>query len=122
VTDDLTADIQAHADAEHARQPACSWCGHPGEPYEHRGVHFDGLTACEGDRLCKSCLETYSRNTPLLVEDRWRADQPGAVYDLNANTAAWSEKNIPGCRGEPPVQVIAGAYRYRDWHPLRRSR
>jgi len=123
MTDALTAAIQAYADAEHERQPVCSWCGHPGEAYEHNGVRFDGLTACEGERLCASCRERYTRDTPLLVEDRWRADQPGAVYDLNRNTAAWSGKNIPGCRGEPPVQVIAAAYRYRDYRrPGRRSR
>jgi len=112
----LTEDIQAAADADHARQPVCSWCGCPGEPYEYRGVRFDGLTACEGNRLCKRCRALYSASTPLLVEDRWRADLPGAVYDLNRNTAAWSEEHIPGCRGEPPVRVIAAAYRYRDWH------
>jgi hypothetical protein len=116
------AQLQAFADADHARQPVCSWCGRSGEPYEYKGVRFDGLTACEGDRLCGRCLDAYSRDTPLLVEERWTPELPGAVYDLNRKTAAWSEKNIPGCRGEPPVQVIAGAYRYRDWHPPRRTR
>jgi hypothetical protein len=119
---DLAAVIQAHADAEHARQPACSWCRLPGEPYEHRGVRFDGLTACQGERLCRRCTELYLANTPLLIEDRVRADQPGVIYDLNPNTAQWSGENIPGCRGEPPVAAIAAAYRYADWRPSRRAR
>lgn len=110
--DERATDIQAAADANHARQPVCSWCGCPGGPYEYRGVRFDGLTACEGDRLCAMCRDRYLRATPLLIEDRLQADVPGAIYDLNPGTAAWSERNIPGCRGEPPVQVIAVAYRY----------
>jgi hypothetical protein len=120
---ELTAAIQAHADAEHERQGVCSWCGKPGEPYEHNGVKFDGLTACEGDRLCSRCKDLYLVNTPLLVEDRVRADQPGVVYDLNPNTAAWSEKNIPGCHGEPGITPIAPQYRYADYvRPTRRNR
>jgi hypothetical protein len=112
---DLTAAIQAHADAEHARQGVCSWCRRPGEPYEHNGVKFDGLIACEGGRLCSRCKELYLANTPLLIEDRVRADLPGRVYDLNLNTAAWSEENIPGCHGEPPAAAIAPQYRYADY-------
>ena len=125
MTYDLTAAIQAHADAEHERQAVCSWCGHPGEAYEHNGVRFDGLTACEGDRLCAPCRERYTRDTPLLIEDRWHPDFPGAVYDLNRSTAAWSEQHIPGCRGEAPVRVIAAEYRaeFADLaQPRRRSR
>jgi hypothetical protein len=121
VSVDLAA-MQAYADAEHARQPCCSWCGKPGEPYEHNGVRFDGLTACQGERLCKGCTDRYLAGTPLLVEDRVRADLPGVVYDLNGNTAAWSEQNIPGCRGEAPVQAIAAAYRYADYRPPVRGR
>lgn len=113
--EDLTAAVQRVADAEHERQPVCSWCGNPGEPYEYHGVRFDGLTACEGDRLCSRCQRTYLLNTPLLVEERVRADLPGRLYDLNPGTAAWSEQNIPGCHGEPPAPVIAAAYRYRDY-------
>lgn len=118
MTEDLTAAIQRYADAEHERLPACSWCGSPGEPYKHRGVKFDGLVACEGDRLCSRCVSAYLHETPLLVEERVREDLPGVLYDLNRNTAAWSEEHIPGCRGEPPVQVIAAAYRYRDYRRL----
>lgn len=118
--DDLTAALQRIADEDHARQPRCSQCRQPGEPYEHNGVRFDGLTACQHDRLCSRCTDSYLKNTPLLVEDRWRASLPGCVYDLNPNTWDWSEENIPGCRGEPPVQAIAGAYRYKDWSPPRR--
>ena len=112
-----TAQLQRYADEDHARQPVCSRCGRPGEPYEHHGVRFDGLTACQGERRCRGCTDLYLEGTPVLVEDRWRADLPGALYDLNSNTAAWSEGHIPGCRGEPPVQAIAAAYRYRDWPP-----
>jgi hypothetical protein len=120
---DLTADIQAHADAEHARQGVCSWCRLPGEPYEHRGVKFDGLIACEGNRLCSRCKELYLTNTPLLIEDRVRADQPGVIYDLNPVTAEWSEKNIPGCHGEPGMTPIAAQYRYADYvRPTRRAK
>jgi hypothetical protein len=122
-SDEFTAQIQASADADHARQGVCSWCGLPGEPYEHNGVRFDGLTACEGDRLCGKCRDRYSAGTPLLVEDRVRAVQPGVIYDLNPNTAQWSEKNIDRCQGEPPMTAIAAAYRYADWRPpTRRSR
>lgn len=119
---DLTAAIQVSADADHARQSVCSWCSHPGVPYEHRGVRFDGLTACQGERLCARCRDLYSASTPLLIEDRVRADEPGVVYDLNLNTAAWSEKNIPGCHGEPGITPIAPEYRYADWQPNRRGR
>lgn len=123
MTDEFTAGIQAYADAEHARQPHCSWCGHAGEPYERNGVRFDGLTACQGERLCSRCTGRYLRNAPLLVRDSLSPDGPGAIYDLNPLTAAWSEKNVPGCRGEPPVQAIAVAYRpeYADYVPPRRG-
>ena len=119
---DFTAALQRYADEDHARQPTCSWCGRPGEPYEHNGVRYDGLTSCQGDRLCKGCTDRYLEGTPLLVEDRWHPDFPGRVYDLNRNTAAWSEENIPGCHGEPPVQCIAAEYRYADYRrPSRRK-
>ena len=123
MTEDLTADIQRFADAEHERQPVCSWCSLPGEGYEHRGVKFDGLTACEGDRLCSRCLSAYLRDTPLLVADvvMTGAVESVRVYDLNRNTVGWSEQHIPGCFGSPPMQVIAAEYRYRDYvRPTRR--
>jgi len=122
----LIAAIQAYADADHARQPCCSWCGLAGEPYEHNGVRFDGLTACQGERLCARCTTSYLENTPLLVEDRVSPDAPGVLYDLNPNTWDWSEKNIPGCRGEPPVRAIAVQYRAEytdvDVRALRRGK
>lgn len=120
--DDLTAALQRIADEDHARQGTCSWCRQPGEPYEHNGVRFDGLVACQGDRLCSRCTDSYLKNTPLLVEDRWRADLPGRVYDLNPNTWDWSEEHVPGCFGEPPAQCIAAEYRYKDYvRPGRRG-
>lgn len=122
--DDLTAAIQRTADADHARQSACSWCGRAGEPYEYRGVKFDGLTACEGDRLCKRCVDVYHDNAPLLVEAvvQTGAVRSSRVYDLNPNTWDWSEKNIPGCAGQPPVTAIAAEYRYKDYQPPSRRR
>lgn len=89
--DDLTAAIQKSADEDHARQPVCSWCGKPGEPYEHRGVRFDGLTACQGERLCKRCTDSYLANTPLLIlEFNYAEPDTGRVHwferDLNRNT------------------------------------
>lgn len=101
---DLTARVQAAADADHKRQPVCSWCGKPGESYEYRGVRFDGLTPCAGNRLCRGCLEAYRRSTPLLIIER---DGCGLehLYDINENTADWSERNIPGCEGLPPVYI-----------------
>jgi hypothetical protein len=124
VTDDLTAGIQAYADAEHRRCPQCSWCGHAGVPFEHNGVRFDGLTPCQGDRLCSRCTDRYLRNAPLLVLEKRTPDDPGVLYDLNPLTWEWSEKNIPGCRGEPPVRAIAAAYRpeYADYVPPERRR
>ena len=115
---DLTAAIQRIADEDHARQPVCSWCGRPGVPFEHNGVRFDGLTPCQGDRLCSRCTDRYLRNAPLLVRESRTPEEPGLLYDLNPLTAEWSEKNIPGCRGEPPVRAIAVAYRaeYADLH------
>jgi hypothetical protein len=100
---DLTEEIQAQADADHARQPVCTWCSRPGQPYEHRGVRFDGLTACQGERLCEGCTASYLENAPVLIECRPYPGGPSAVYDLNPSTAAWSGENIPGCQGEPPV-------------------
>lgn len=118
----FTAALQKIADEDHARQPHCSWCGRAGEPYEHNGVRFYGLTACEGNRLCSKCTDSHLANTPLLVTE---TDHLGeATYDLNPNTWEWSEKNIPGCRGEPPVRAIAVAYRreYMDYvRPARRK-
>ena len=123
MADDLAASIQARADAEHARQGTCSWCGRPGEPYEHRGVRFDGLTAFHGERLCPACVDRGMANMPLLVRDCVRADEAGVIYDLNPHTAEWSEQNIPGCRGEPGVTPIAAEYRYADYvRPVRRAR
>ena len=120
------AELQRIADEDHARQPHCSWCGKPGIPYEYNGVRFDGLTACQGDRLCKRCTDSYLANTPLLVEDVvWTgAVRSSRVYDLNPRTWDWSEKNIPGCYGQPPVQAIAVEYRaeYADYHAPKRGR
>lgn len=111
----MTADLQRIADADHERQPVCSWCGKPGEPYEYRGVRFDGLTACQGDRLCPPCTDRYLDTTPRLVRVCRTADDPGRVYDINPLTA--TEET------EPPAQAVAAAYRYRDWRPPgRRSR
>jgi hypothetical protein len=123
MTDNLTAGIQRYADAEHARQPHCSWCGHAGEPYERNGVRFDGLTACQGERLCPRCTDRYLRNAPLLVMDCLPGQRHGPLYDLNPLTAAWSEKNVPGCLGEPPVTAIAVACRaeYADYVPPKRG-
>lgn len=114
-----TAQLQAYADADHARQPTCSWCRKPGTPYEYKGVRFDGLTACQGDRLCQACTDRYLDETPRLVAEVVQAGSVESVrvYDLNPETWAWSEKNIPGCFGEPPVQAIAAAYRYADYRP-----
>ena len=53
----LTAAIQAAADADHARQPGCAYCGRRGEAYEHKGVRFDGLTSYRGERLCPACSQ-----------------------------------------------------------------
>jgi hypothetical protein len=119
-----TAQLQRYADEDHDRQPVCSWCRKPGEPYEYRGVRFDGLTACEGDRLCPPCTDRYLDSTPRLARECRTADDPGVLYDLNPATWAWSEQNIPGCRGEPPVRAIAVAYRaeYADLPPRRRAR
>jgi hypothetical protein len=118
------AALQKIADADHARQPVCSWCGKPGTPFEHNGVRFDGLVACQGDRLCSRCTDSYLENTPLLVRECRTADDPGVLYDLNPVTWEWSEKNIPGCRGEPPVRAIAVANRpeYADYAPGARPR
>jgi hypothetical protein len=113
----LTEEIQSHADADHERQPVCTWCSRPGQPYEHRGVRFDGLTACQGERLCAGCTDRYLAGTPLLVLDKVNDLDPGVLYDLNRATAAWSEQNVPGCRGEAPVQAVAAAYRYADYAP-----
>jgi len=124
----LTAAIQGIADADHARQPRCSWCGRAGEPYEHNGVRFDGLTACQGERLCSKCTAAYLANTPLLVTEIKTAGDPASarLYDLNPSTWDWSEKNIPGCYGEPPVRAIAVQYRAEyadvDLRALRRGK
>ena len=37
----------------------CDWCDRPGQPYEYRGLTFSGLTACEGDQLCRPCRDSY---------------------------------------------------------------
>jgi hypothetical protein len=106
---DFIADLQRQADADHARQSVCSWCGRPGEPYEYKGVRFDGLVACQGDRLCKRCADAYLESTPLLVEEvTWTGMvRSSRVYDPNPRTWDWSEENIPGCHGQPPVRAIA---------------
>jgi hypothetical protein len=111
---DLTAAVQRYADAEHARQPVCSRCGAAGEPYEHRGVRFDGLTAVRGERLCGPCTGACLKSTPVLVEERIRPDVPGPVYDINPDTATEETG--------PPVRAVAAAYRYRDWRPPGRRR
>ena len=84
------ASLQKYADADHARQPRCSWCGRAGEPYEHNGVRFDGLTACRGERLCKRCTDSYLENSPLLILELNYIDTDGHVhwfeYDLNRKT------------------------------------
>jgi hypothetical protein len=120
---EFMAKLQEVADAEHARQPVCAWCSRAGEPYEHNGIRFDGLTAFHGERLCPACVDRGMANMPLLVRDCVHADEAGVLYDLNSHTAEWSEKNIPGCRGEPGVTPIAAEYRYTDdVRPSRRRR
>jgi hypothetical protein len=121
---EFIAALQKTADEDHARQPVCSWCGKPGTPYEHNGVRFDGLVPCSGDRLCSACSDTYLNNMPCLVLEKRSPGDPGVLYDLNPNTWEWSEKNIPGCRGEPPVRAIAVAYRpeYTDYARLKGCR
>jgi hypothetical protein len=119
---EFTAALQRYADEDHARQPNCSWCGKPGTPYEHNGIRFDGLTACQGERLCGSCTDRYLAGAPLLILSKVNESDPGVLYDLNDKTAAWSEQNIPGCRGEVPATAIAAAYRYADWPPPGRRR
>jgi hypothetical protein len=32
-------------------------CHRPGQPYEYRGITFDGLTAYKGEKLCDSCRD-----------------------------------------------------------------
>jgi hypothetical protein len=87
---EFIAGLQRIADADHARQPVCSWCGRAGEPYEHNGVRFDGLVACQGDRLCKGCTDSYLENTPRLILEFNYIDADGNVHwferDLNART------------------------------------
>jgi hypothetical protein len=109
---ELAEAVQAHADAEHARQPACTVCGCAGVPYEHRGIRFDGLTACRGDRLCPACVDSYLKETPLLITEIDHG--VSRTYDINPNTA--TEET------EPPVRAIAAAYRYADWSPPGRRR
>lgn len=73
MSDDLTAKIQEHADAEHRRQPLCNDCGRPGEPYEYKGIHNDGLIAYKGDRLhprCAEAREAVEGIDILVVDDR----------------------------------------------------
>jgi hypothetical protein len=111
---EFTAALQRYADEDHARQPNCSWCGKPGEPYEHHGIRFDGLVANRGERLCPACCDLAMAETPLLVRFCRDGCDPGRVYDLNPNTA--TEET------EPPVTAIAAAYRYRDWPPPGRRR
>jgi len=76
VTDtELTARLQAYADADHARQPVCTDCGRGGTPYEYRGVRHDGLLAYRGDRVCSPCAQARERadGIDILVVD----DRPG---------------------------------------------
>ena len=90
--DELTAKIQASADAEHARQPLCNDCGRPGTPYEYNGVRFDGLFAHRGDRVCSPCLRARSEDegVDILVTD----DRPGmAPYVYN--TVRDADKILP---------------------------
>jgi hypothetical protein len=85
------ASLQRYADAEHARQPVCSWDGRPGIPYEYNGIKWDGLTACSGDRLCSRCVDSYLENTPrLMLEFNYVEADTGNVHwyerDLNRKT------------------------------------
>lgn len=65
--------MQAFADAEHARQPLCNDCGRPGTPYEYQGVTWDGLHSNRGDRVCSQCSkarEDVEGVDILVVDDR----------------------------------------------------
>ena len=75
MSDELTAKIQEHADADHARQPRCNDCGRPGTPYEYKGVRFDGLLSFRGDRVCPVCAQRREscEGVDILVVD----DRPG---------------------------------------------
>lgn len=55
----------------------CTSCGRPGEPYEYKGIEFDGLCAWKGERLCHGCrdarmslIEQAARNAPVVPRVR----------------------------------------------------
>lgn len=51
----------------------CTACGAAGEPYQYKDQVFDGLTAYQGERLCRACrnrrMDTEGVNI-LVVDDR----------------------------------------------------
>ena|ERR1700728_2681836 len=49
----------------------CMHCHRPGVPYEYKGITFDGLHACKGERLCSPCLDVASaaEGVNILVVD-----------------------------------------------------
>jgi hypothetical protein len=106
--DDFTAGrLQARADAEHERQSVCTDCRRPGEPYDNNGVHFDGLLAYKGDRVCSPCASARMdvEGVDILVQD----DRPGRMpYVHNTVRDAdkieiWIPRELRGIDGRDRV-------------------
>jgi hypothetical protein len=88
----------------------CMHCHRQGEPYEYRGIQFDGLVAYKGERLCKGCYEAVSAIEGINI----RVIDPLRGIDYVHNSV----------RDADLVTPIAAAYRYRDYPraPRRRRR
>jgi len=85
----------------------CMHCHRPGEPYEYKGIQFDGLVAYRGERLCKGCYEVISSAEGINIRV---IDRGGIDYVYNS------------VRDADLVTPIAAAHRYADFPRSRRRK
>jgi hypothetical protein len=86
----------------------CTGCHRPGEPYEYRGIIFDGLCAYKGERLCPACRDASmaAEGVNILVTD----DRPG-MPDFVYNTVR--DRDTVFIRLQPEQRGIDGRDLYR---------
>ncbi len=82
----------------------CTGCSRRGKPYRYHGRWFPGLTPCEGDRFCETCMSAY-------LDDRTNPMR----YDADGKSTGWREADyitpIAESRLPHELQIAARAAR-----------
>jgi hypothetical protein len=99
----------------------CDYCHSPGQPYEYKGIQFDGLVPYHGDRICSRCCDRAHRDylaelgelVPVYVfQGRHREHKPLPSHLRPAGT----ETRPRPTPDAPPPPVKVTPHTIRD-HP-----